>query len=71
MLIEAQENSKFRSLSNKLSESAVYQRRLAMNLQVLDFCSKHDHQTTWKQTRKVGNAAVFPSLAEYQEWKNY
>jgi Cdc6-like AAA superfamily ATPase len=42
-----------------------------MNLRVLDFCSDYDHETTWKQTRKAGNAALFASLAEYQEWKDY
>lgn len=64
-LIETQENSRFRALSSKHSKYMSYQQKLAMNLQVLDFCSKYDHQTTWKQTRKIGNAALFVRLAEY------
>ncbi|KAF2675922.1 hypothetical protein K458DRAFT_447792 [Lentithecium fluviatile CBS 122367] len=71
VLIEAQESSRFRALSSKLSKSAVYQQKLATNLRVLDFCSKYDHETTWKQTRKVGKAALFAPLAEYQAWKDY
>ncbi|KAL1625640.1 hypothetical protein SLS56_007224 [Neofusicoccum ribis] len=69
-VIEAQENSQFRALYSKFSKSASHQQKLATNLRVLDFCSKNDHQTTWKQTRKVGNAALFTQLAEYQKWKD-
>lgn len=36
---------------------------------MLDLCSNYNHETAWKQTRKVGNASLFTSLAEYQEWK--
>lgn len=67
---EAQENSRFRALSSKLSKSASRQQKLATNLRVLDFCSKYDYETTWKQTRKVGNATLFDQAAEYQEWKS-
>jgi ankyrin repeat protein len=47
-----------------------YQQKLATNLRVLDFCSKYDHETSWKQTRKVGNAVLFRQFAEYQQWKD-
>ncbi|KAF2179093.1 hypothetical protein K469DRAFT_674764, partial [Zopfia rhizophila CBS 207.26] len=66
---EAQENSQFRALSSKFSKSVSLQQRLATNLRVLDFCSKYDYETTWKQTRKVGNTTLFSRAAEYQEWK--
>ncbi|EKG09442.1 NACHT domain protein [Macrophomina phaseolina MS6] len=69
-VIEAQENSRFRALYSKLSKSASHQQKLATNLRVLDFCSKYNHQMTWKQTRKVGNAALFTQLAENQKWKD-
>lgn len=69
-LIEAQENSRFRALSDMFSKSANHQQRIATNLRVLDFCSKFDHERTWKRTRKIGNTAVFASLAEYQDWKD-
>ncbi|KAF1958317.1 hypothetical protein CC80DRAFT_469265 [Byssothecium circinans] len=71
ILIEGQENSRFRILSSKLSKSAAHQQKIATKLRVLNFCSEYHHETTWKQTRKVGNASVFASLAEYQEWKVY
>ena len=67
---EAQENSRSRALLSKLSKSASHQQKLATNLRVLDFCSKYDYETTWKQTRKVGNATLFSQAAEYQEWKS-
>ncbi|KAI1117131.1 hypothetical protein F5Y14DRAFT_439576 [Nemania sp. NC0429] len=67
---EAQENSRTRALSSKLSVSASHQQKLATNLRVLDFCSKYDYETTWKQTRKVGNTTLFSQAAEYQWWKS-
>jgi len=36
---------------------------------VLDLCSVYDYETTWKQTRKVGNATLFNRTAEYKAWK--
>ena len=66
---EAQENSRFRALSSKLSKSVSLQQGLATNLRVLDLCSKYDYETTWKQIRKFGNATLFSQAAEYQEWK--
>ncbi|OCK77585.1 hypothetical protein K432DRAFT_436450 [Lepidopterella palustris CBS 459.81] len=66
---EAQENSRFSALSSKHFKSVSYQQKLATNLRVLDFCSTYDYETTWKQTRKAGNATLFGQDAEYQEWK--
>jgi len=66
---EARENSRFRALSSKLSKSVSLQQELTTNLRVLDFCSKYDYETTWKQIRKLGNATLFSQAAEYQEWK--
>ena len=66
---EAQENSMFRTLSSKFSESVSLRQKLKANLRVLDSCSKYDYETTWKQTRKIGNATLFNRTAEYQDWK--
>jgi Cdc6-like AAA superfamily ATPase len=68
-LNEAQENSRFRALSRKMLKSTSYQQKLATNLRVLDFCSTYNHQTTWKQTRKAGNASFFMQREEYQKRK--
>ncbi|XTI89671.1 hypothetical protein V2W45_1284894, partial [Cenococcum geophilum] len=66
---EAQENSRFRTLSIRFFESRSFQQKIKINLQVLDLCSVYDYETTWKQTRKVGNATLFNQTAEYQTWK--
>lgn len=67
---EAQQNSRVWALSSKLSKSVSHQQKLATNLRVLDFCSTFDHETNWKQTRKLGNTTCFSQVAEYQEWKS-
>ena len=67
---EAQENSQSRALFRKHAKAASYQQRLITNLRVLDYCSKYDYETTWKQARKVGNTTRLGKIAEYQEWKN-
>ena len=66
---EAEENSRFRALSSKFSESVLLRQKKKTNLRVLDYCSMYDYETTWKQTRKVGNATLFHRTAEYQDWK--
>lgn len=66
---EARENSRFRTLSIKLSKSLSHQQKLETNLRVLKFCSSYDYETTWKQTRKIGNSTLFHQAAEYHEWK--
>ncbi|KAF2737537.1 hypothetical protein EJ04DRAFT_460944, partial [Polyplosphaeria fusca] len=68
-LNEAQEESGFRALATKWFKSTTSEQRLAANLHVLDFCSLYNHQTSWKQTRKVGNASFLLQRAEYQEWR--
>ena len=67
---EAQENSRFRALSKKFSNSMSHQQKLTARLRVLDFCSTHDHGTIWKQTRKIGHATLFNQFPEYQAWKD-
>ena len=66
---EAQENSRFRTLSSRFFESGSFQQKMKTNLRVLDFCSVYEYETTWKQTRKVGNATLFNQTTEYQAWK--
>lgn len=66
---EASENSRFRLMSNKFSKSTSEQQRLARKLRILDKCSKYDHETTWKQIRKLGNTSLFTKDATYQDWK--
>jgi ankyrin repeat protein len=67
---EGQENSRFRALSSKFTETASHRAKLQVNLRVLDLCSTYDYETTWKQTRKRGNATLFNNATEYQNWKN-
>ncbi|OCK98035.1 uncharacterized protein K441DRAFT_480905, partial [Cenococcum geophilum 1.58] len=66
---EAQENFQFRTLSSKYSKSMSLRQKMKATLRVLDLCSTYDYETTWKQTRKVGNATLFNQDAEYQDWK--
>lgn len=64
-----QQNSRARSLTSKLFKSVSHQQEIAKKLRVLDFCSTFDHETAWKQTRKVGNTIYFRQVVEYQKWK--
>ncbi len=66
---EAKESSGFRSLFSKHSNSLSHRQRLERSLRILNMCSTYDYQTTWKQTRKIGNAASFRQNADYQGWK--
>ncbi|OBT54916.1 hypothetical protein VE04_06568 [Pseudogymnoascus sp. 24MN13] len=66
---EAQDNSIFRAFSNKISKSISREQKLKASLRILDSCSTYDYETTWKQTRKIGNTTLFNLIDEYKDWK--
>ena len=66
---EARNNSKYRALSSMFSKSMLLQQKLKENLRILDSCSTYDYETTWKQTRKIGNTTLFNRIDEYKDWK--
>jgi ankyrin repeat protein len=69
-LSENQESSGFRALARGVFNSAATQQRYATNMRVLDFCSTYDHETSWRQTRKAGNASFHKQHVAYQKWKD-
>ncbi|USP72976.1 Arp Ankyrin repeat protein [Curvularia clavata] len=69
LLAEAQENSKFRTLTRGAFTTGFYQQGYASKIRVLGLCSEYDYETAWKQTRKIGNSSFYKQLVEYQEWK--
>jgi ankyrin repeat protein len=44
-------------------------RKLTDYHRLLDLCSTYDHQTPWKQLRKIGSTDLFNSLTTYRDWK--
>jgi ankyrin repeat protein len=69
-LSETQESFGFRALARDVFKSASTQQRYATNMRVLDFCSTYDHETSWKQIRKAGNASFHKQHVAYQKWKD-
>ena len=67
---ESQKNRQFRTLTTKVSASTAQLQRLNMNRRVLESLSKHDFETTWKQTRKAGNTTLLNRNITYQDWKD-
>ncbi|KFY58528.1 hypothetical protein V496_06094 [Pseudogymnoascus sp. VKM F-4515 (FW-2607)] len=67
---EAQDNSRFRALSSKRFKSVSDDQRFKANLRILESCSTYDYETTWKQTRKIGNTTLFNRIDEYKDWKD-
>lgn len=51
------------------AEADAQRQKLDKHSQVLDACSKYDHETTWKETKKLGIASWFQEVAEYKNWK--
>ncbi|KAI9704573.1 MAG: hypothetical protein M1820_005486 [Bogoriella megaspora] len=45
------------------------ERKLDNKLKVQNSCSTYNHETTWIQTRKLGNATFYCGLDEYEKWK--
>ncbi|KAK7431630.1 hypothetical protein QQZ08_001848 [Neonectria magnoliae] len=67
---EARESSKFRAITNKLSETATHRKKVKERLRILDACSTFDHQTPWKQARKIGNTSLFVEKTQYKDWRD-
>jgi ankyrin repeat domain-containing protein 50 len=67
---EASDINKIKSLWIKDSKSAFLRQRIEKNTQILNSFSTYSHETTWKQTRKAGNATFFRQTPEYRDWKN-
>lgn len=66
---EAHENSRFRALSRKTTEAVLHRNKIEAKLKILDLCSTYDYETTWKQTRKIGNTVLFKEDEKYRDWK--
>lgn len=66
---EAQESSRFRELSTRIFRSNKHHQSLVDRIRILDLFSEHEFETTWKQTRKLGNTNIFTQTADYKNWK--
>ncbi|KAF2643096.1 hypothetical protein P280DRAFT_477941 [Massarina eburnea CBS 473.64] len=66
--VEAQKSSLFRLNLDKISKRRFHKKRIELQYRLLDLCSTYDHETTWKQIRKIGNTTCFLN-DEYETWK--
>ncbi|CAG8889009.1 unnamed protein product [Penicillium nalgiovense] len=67
---EAENNSRFRTVSSIFQKSTAYQQAIQTKQRVLDFCSQYDCTVSWKQARKSGNTNLFRESSQYQNWKS-
>ncbi|KXG53472.1 uncharacterized protein PGRI_005220 [Penicillium griseofulvum] len=67
---EAENNSRFRTVSTIFQKSTAYQQAIQTKQRVLDFCSQYDCTVSWKQARKSGNTNLFRENRKYQNWKS-
>lgn len=51
------------------AEADAQRQKLETRHRVLLACSTYDHETAWKETRKLGTASWFREVAEYKNWK--
>ncbi|CAN9200387.1 unnamed protein product [Alternaria alternata] len=65
---EAELNSRFRAMMKMNSKSASQQQQQIILRNMLDRCSTHDYETTWRQIRKAGNTSLYTQMPEYIQW---
>lgn len=53
---------------NLSSMSASQQRKQIAFRNILNHCSTHDYETTWRQIRKAGNTSLYTQIPEYSQW---
>jgi hypothetical protein len=66
--LEAESNSHFKNLMRANHKSASEQQKQIALRNLLDTCSTHDYETTWRQIRKAGNTCLYKQLPEYNQW---
>ena len=67
---DSRENSFFKTISTKISQSVAHREIVKRDIRVLDSCSMYDYEMTWKQARKIGNSTIFQQDPEYQRWRS-
>ncbi|KAF1958658.1 hypothetical protein CC80DRAFT_558094, partial [Byssothecium circinans] len=68
MEVEAQKSSLLRLNRASLSKQKVHQKALDLRYRILDLCSTHDQEATWKRIRKIGNTTCYRTN-QYTTWK--
>ena len=66
---ENKKSTRFRMLAKIDREALENRYKEQEKLRILDACSIYDYQTTWRQTRKLGNTALHKDDLGYQNWK--
>ncbi len=69
-VLGGQEIAEVKTLVTKGYGFWTQQRRLQKRLRILDLCSTYNFQTSWKQTKKLGNSSVISRCREYDSWKD-
>ncbi|KAL4933386.1 uncharacterized protein BDV17DRAFT_108535 [Aspergillus undulatus] len=59
----------FRSHVGQQFNSLSNSRKLRARQRLMDACSAYDHESAWKQIRKLGNTTLLQTLGEYTQWK--
>ncbi|KAK8119774.1 uncharacterized protein PG998_004400 [Apiospora kogelbergensis] len=68
-LDEARDNSASRKILQKLSSAHKYGQKLALRQNVMDGCTRFDHQVGWKLARNTGSTRWFSTVPAYLDWK--
>ena len=66
---ETKKSSRFRVLAKVDREALEQMHKEQEKFRILDACSVYDNQTIWRQTRKLGNTALYKDDLGYQNWK--
>ncbi|KAJ2905009.1 hypothetical protein MKZ38_006665 [Zalerion maritima] len=66
---EASKNSIFRANWTVSTTAEGYRKRQRDRFRILDACSRYDHESTWKQLRKIGQTHSFQKSKWYRMWK--
>lgn len=70
LVCESRENSRIRSLVDRKHRTRENQQKLKRRSDYLTACTDYDHETSWKQARKLGNTTWFATDKAYLEFKS-
>ena len=66
---ESSKMERIKALSRRQLELQKSHQSQVLKKRLLEACSTHDYQTTWKQARKLGTTLLFHDSNTYLQWK--
>ncbi|KAL4801774.1 hypothetical protein BDV18DRAFT_164585 [Aspergillus unguis] len=71
LAMESHERTWFKSQIGRRSDQETHSNKVRTKQRILDACSTYDHESAWKQIRKLGNVSLLKDSDVYRTWRGH